>query len=72
MGITQGISGLKQKNRTFACVHGRYLLYYIKPFRKGADRHNGILMSLLLLAAETIITKFTTRDHSKTLTKTMT
>ena len=27
--------------------------YYIKPFRTGADRHNGILMSLLLLVAET-------------------
>ena len=30
--------------------------YYIKAFRRGADRHNGILMSLLLLVAETIIT----------------
>ena len=29
--------------------------YYIKHFRKGADRRNGILMSLLLLVAETII-----------------
>ena len=29
--------------------------YYIKLFRTGADRHNGILMSLLLLVAETII-----------------
>ena len=28
--------------------------YYIKLFRTGADRHNGILMSLLLLVAETI------------------
>ena len=27
--------------------------YYIKLFRTGADRHNGILMSLLLLVAET-------------------
>ena len=36
---------------TFACVHGRY---YIKLFHTGADRHNGILMSLLLLVAETI------------------
>ena len=27
--------------------------YYIKPFRTGADRHNAILMSLLLLVAET-------------------
>ena len=28
--------------------------YYIKLFRTEADRHNGILMSLLLLVAETI------------------
>ena len=28
--------------------------YYIKLFRTGADRHNGILMSLLFLVAETI------------------
>ena len=28
--------------------------YYIKLFRSGAERHNGILMSLLLLVAETI------------------
>ena len=27
--------------------------YYIKLFRTGADRHNGILKSLLLLVAET-------------------
>ena len=30
--------------------------YYIKLFRMGADRHNGILMSLLLLVTETRIT----------------
>ena len=29
--------------------------YYIKLFQMGADRRNGILMSLLLLVAETII-----------------
>ena len=28
--------------------------YYIKLFRTGADGHNGILMYLLLLVAETI------------------
>ena len=28
--------------------------YYIKLFRMGADRRNGILMSVLLLVAETI------------------
>ena len=29
--------------------------YYIKLFRTGADRHNGILVSLLLLVPEMII-----------------
>ena len=29
--------------------------YYIKLFRTGADRHNGILMSRLILVAETIM-----------------
>ena len=29
--------------------------YYVKLFRTEDDRHNGILMSLLLLGAETII-----------------
>ena len=28
--------------------------YYIKLFRTGADRRNGVLMSLLLLVAEII------------------
>ena len=28
--------------------------YYIKLYRTGADRHNGVLMSLLLLVAETM------------------
>ena len=31
---------------------------YIRLFRTGADRHNGILMSLLLLVAETIMHAF--------------
>ena len=48
----KGISGLIQKNHTFACTHGRYLLCWI--FRTGDDRHSSILMSLLLLVAETI------------------
>ena len=30
------------------------VIYYIKLFRTGADRHKGILMSLFLLVAETI------------------
>ena len=29
--------------------------YYIKLFRTGADRHNAVLISLLLLVAEMII-----------------
>ena len=32
--------------------------YYIKLFRTGVDRHNVILMSLLLLVAETIKREF--------------
>ena len=31
-----------------------FVTYYIKFFWMGSDRHNGILMSLLLLVAETI------------------
>ena len=30
------------------------VIYYIKLFRTDAESHNGILMSLLLLVAETI------------------
>ena len=48
------ISGMKQKNHSFASVYSRYL-YYIKLFRMGANRHNSILMSLLLLITETIM-----------------
>ena len=33
------------------------ITYYIKLFCMGADRHNGILMYLLLLVAGTIISK---------------
>ena len=33
------------------------VIYYIKLFRQVADRHNGILMSHLLLVAETMTTK---------------
>ena len=32
--------------------------YYIKLFRTEIDRHNGILMSLLLLVVQPIITSF--------------
>ena len=39
--------------------------YYTKLFRTGADRHNGILMSLLLLVAET--TKENNKDVSRNI-----
>ena len=32
-----------------------FVTYYIKLFGTGADRHNGMLMSLLLVVAETTI-----------------
>ena len=48
--------------RVFPAENGKIVLvrgsmvvtYYIKIFRTGANRHNGILMSLLLLVARTI------------------
>ena len=48
--VQKCISGLKQKNPTFARVHG-YLLYQI--FRAEDDGCNVIIMPLLLLVAET-------------------
>ena len=42
------------ENRKIALSRASMVItYYIKLFRTGADRHNGILMSLLLLVAET-------------------
>ena len=44
------------KTKTIAVLRAPMVVtYYIKLFRMGADRHNGILMSLLLLVAETTI-----------------
>ena len=44
------------KNGKIALVLASMVVtYYAKPFRTGADRHNGILMSLLLLVVETIM-----------------
>ena len=40
-------------NRQMLCVLNSAFTYYIKLFQTGTDRHNGILMSLLLLVAET-------------------
>ena len=34
------------------------VITYYKVFRTSADRHNGILMSLFLVVAETIIIQF--------------
>ena len=42
---------MKRKSRTFASI---VVTYYIKFFLTGADRRNGILMSLLLRVAEII------------------
>ena len=53
--VKKGIPGRKRKNRTCPCVHD--FSYYIKVFHMGADRHNGILMSHLLLVADAIIKK---------------
>ena len=50
--LKEGISGLKQNNCNFAHAP-MVIIFYIKFLRKGADRHNIILMSLLLLVAET-------------------
>ena len=55
----KSVSGIKRKfpveNEKIALVHASMVVtYYIKLFRTGVDRRNGILMSLLLLVAETI------------------
>ena len=55
----KGISGRKRKKalvRTSMVVTyyiKLFITYYIKLFRTGADKHNVILMTLLLLVAET-------------------
>ena len=42
------------ENRKIALLRvSMVVTYYTKTFRTGTDRHNGILMSLLLLVAET-------------------
>ena len=45
----KGAYRLQQKYHTFACV-----IYYVKLFRGEANRHNGILISFLLLVTEAI------------------
>ena len=44
----------KTKNLHFRVRTSMVVTYYIKLFRTGAERHNSILMSLLLLVTETI------------------
>ena len=47
--------GISVENGKTALVRASMVVtYYIKVFRIGADRHNNILMSFLLLVAETI------------------
>ena len=44
------------KNGKIALVRASMVVtYYVKLFRTGANRHSGILMSLLLLVSEAII-----------------
>ena len=50
--LKMGISVQKQKIVVLRA--SMVVIYYIKLFRTGADKHNAILMSLLLLVAETI------------------
>ena len=46
---------LPVEKRKFALAHASIVItYYIKLLCTGADRHNGILLSLLLLVTETI------------------
>ena len=48
--------GFTNRNAKIALLRASMVItYYIKFFRTEADRYNGILMSLLLLVAKTII-----------------
>ena len=60
----KGISGQKRKNRTFAGVV--VVTCYIKLFHTRVDRHNVILMPLLLVVADTIsnIKKYLTEANN--------
>ena len=61
----KGISGQKRKNRTFVGV--MVVTCYIKLFHTRVVRHNGILIPLLLVVAETIsnIKKYLTEANNK-------
>ena len=54
------------ENRKIAIVRASMVVtYYIKLFRTRADRYSGILMSLLLLVAETINVVLSLLHHIK-------
>ena len=58
--------GLTNWNPKIALLRASMVVtYYIKLFRTRADRHNGILMSLLLLVSETINTQFEILERSE-------
>ena len=49
--------GFTTRNAKIALLRTSMVItYYIKLFRRGADRHNGVLISLPLLVAQTIDT----------------
>ena len=57
--------GFTNWDAKIALLHASVVVtYYIKLFRMGADRLNGILISLLLLAAETITIVSVTKTAS--------
>ena len=57
--------GFTNWDAKIALLHASMVVtYYIKLFRTGADRLNGILISLLLLAAETITIVSVTKTAS--------
>ena len=56
------------ENRKIALLHASMVItYYIKLFRTEADRHNVILMSLLLLVAETTNYRLAKKNLDTTL-----
>ena len=59
--------GLTNWNSKIALLRASMVVtYYIKLFRTGANRHNSILMSLLLLVSETINKKAASRFFEHT------
>ena len=57
--------GFTNWDAKIALLHASMVVtYYIQLFQTGADRLNGILISLLLLAAETITSVSATKTAS--------